>query len=109
MGQFNVSTVGNTLKAVLEGQFSPEEIGAFGNAYQAAVKKINPAQYELLLDVTKMPVIASDKQDELKQFLSMYKAAGFKKITMVMQSNAVLSMQTKRLAKEVGLTDFDVK
>lgn len=109
MEKFQVTTTGNTLKIVLEGKFENEDINAFGQAYSSAVSKINPSQFTLDLSIKDMSVVTADKQDGLKNFFLIYKKDGFKKVVMNVENNVILAMQAKRLAKEVGITDFEIK
>lgn len=108
MKKFSVNVEGNTLKIVLDGTFGDEDIEAFGQEYGAAVSKINPTQFTLELDARNMGVITTDKQEKLKQFFMLYKQTGFKTVTLRILDSAILSMQVKRLAKEVGITDFKI-
>ncbi|SHO47456.1 hypothetical protein [Anaerocolumna xylanovorans] len=109
MEKFSISVSGNALKIVLDGKFGDEDIASFGVAYQKAVSKINPAQVSLELDARNMGVITQDKQDKLKGFFILYKQTGFKKVTLRMTDSAILAMQVRRLAKEAGIEDFEIK
>lgn len=108
MKKFSIKVEGTTLKIMLEGSFGDEDIEAFGKEYGAAISKINPGQFTLELDARNMGVITPDKQDKLKQFFVLYKQQGFKTVTLRIENSAVLSMQVKRLAKEVGINDFRI-
>lgn len=109
MEKFSIDVTGDILKIVLDGKFGDDDIASFGAAYQQAVGKITPSQFNLELDVRNMGVITPDKQEKLKGFFILYKQTGFKKVTMRMQDSAILAMQVKRLAKEAGITDFEIK
>lgn len=109
MEKFSIKSTGNVLEIVLDGKFGDEDIASFGAAYQQAVGKIKPAQVNLELDARNMGVITPDKQEKLKGFFMLYKQTGFQKVTLRMQDSAILAMQVRRLAKEAGITDFEIK
>ncbi|BCJ95842.1 hypothetical protein acsn021_34110 [Anaerocolumna cellulosilytica] len=108
MKKFSIKIEGATLKIVLDGAFGDEDIEAYGKEYGAAISKINPNQFTLELDARNMGVITPDKHEKLKQFFLLYKQQGFKTVTLRIQDSAILSMQVKRLAKEVGINDFRI-
>ncbi len=109
MEKFSITVSGNVLKIVLDGKFGDEDIASFGEAYGQAVRKINPSQVSLELDARNMGVITPDKQEKLKGFFVLYKQTGFKKVVLRMEDSAILAMQVRRLAKEAGIEDFDIK
>ncbi len=109
MEKFSINVSGDVLKIVLDGKFGDEDIASFGAAYQQAVAKINPAQVTLELDARNMGVITPDKQEKLKGFFILYKQTGFRKVVLRMEDSAILSMQVRRLAKEAGIADFEIK
>lgn len=109
MEKFSINVAGDVLKIVLDGKFGDEDIASFGAAYQQAVGKINPAKVNLELDARNMGVITPDKQEKLKGFFVLYKQTGFKKVILRMEDSAILSMQVRRLAKEAGIEDFEIK
>jgi len=47
-------------------------------------------------------------QQMLKGILEMYKQMGFRNVTIIFGDNAIVKMQVKRLAKEIGFDNFNV-
>ncbi len=109
MEKFSITVSGDVLKIVLDGKFGDEDIASFGAAYGQAVRKITPSQVSLELDARNMGIITPDKQEKLKGFFILYKQTGFRKVILRMQDSAILAMQVRRLAKEAGIEDFDIK
>ncbi len=108
MGIYDVKTFQNTLTVTLEGKFTNEDTLSFLKAFNDGVKKIVPANTELIFHASKFQVLPADMHDALGNCFKLYKSLGFKKITMDMGDNVIVIMQVKRIAKEVGLDNFDI-
>lgn len=80
----------------------------FFKEFTDITNSIDPSQYELEIPAEGLSVATQDMQDSLKSALSLYKSLNFKKVTMKLGNNAVLGMQVKRLAREVGLDNFNI-
>lgn len=109
MGSYNFSTSFKEMNISFEGAFTPEDAQNFVNDFKNQVVKVNPATCYLNLDGTKLAISPAQMVDMLRSCFAMYKAAGFNHVTMNPGSNVVLRMQVSRLAKEAGLTDFELK
>lgn len=108
MGSFSIKSAQNELDIAFEGLFSPEDAKRFVTEFQKVVQKINPATCHLKLDGTKLSASPNEMQQMLKNVLSMYKQMGFKNVTIAFGSNAIVKMQVKRLANEIGFDNFNV-
>ena len=109
MEKFSIDVSEDELSIVLDGKFGDEDIESFGTAYGKAVAGINPEKVRLELDARNMGVITPDKQEKLKGFFILYKQTGFKKVVLRITDSAILSMQVKRLAKEAGIEEFEIR
>jgi len=97
------------------GSFGPADANGFVSDYNAILKAVNVNELELQFDCKELKVSGKDVKsgvdmtNMLKACLEMYKKDGFKKIIFNCEKNLVLKMQLQRLAKEVGLPNFEVK
>lgn len=108
MGTYNITHDQNTMIVKLEGKFDQDLTAQFVQAFQAEVGKIQPADTELRFLAGTFQVLGADMTDTLRGCFELYQKIGFKKILMDLGSNAVLSMQVKRLATAAGLKNFDI-
>jgi hypothetical protein len=108
MGAFDVSTGYNTLTVTLEGKFTQEDHPKFVAAFKAGVNKIQPANSDLIFNAGEFQVLATDMHEKLRECFILYKSYGFKKILMNIGDNIFVAMQVKRIAKDVGLDNFDI-
>lgn len=109
MGSYNITTSIGQINVSLEGSFTPENAQNFVKDFKTEVTKVNPATCHLVLDGTRLAISPAQMVDLLRNCFAMYKGMGFKRITMNPGSNVVLRMQVSRLAKEAGLTGFELK
>ena len=108
MGSFSIKAAGNSLDVVCEGLFAPEDAKRFVTEFQKESKKVNPATCQLTLDGSKLSTSPAEMQEMLSGILNMYKQMGFRNVTIAFGGNAIAKMQVKRLAKEVGIDNFNV-
>jgi hypothetical protein len=108
MASYKITQGLNTLRIELEGKFGPEIGDKYLTEFNAVVRKIQPANTDLIFKAADFQVLGSDLQDSLKQCFELYHKIGFKKISMDLGSNVILSMQVKRLAAAAGLTNFEI-
>lgn len=80
----------------------------FMRDFKQTVASIKASDFELIIDSVKMNVLTQELTDKLTQTMSIYKQAGFKKIIIEIQNNAVLKMQVSRVMRQAGLTDAEV-
>lgn len=102
------------LFATVGGNFGPDDCNGFVEDYNGKVKIINPNEYELKFDCTKLSVTGKNVSsgvnmtEMLQGCLELYKKDGFKKIAFDCKGNAIMGMQLRRLAKNVDLPNFVV-
>lgn len=107
----NYSIVLNTTEKkvflFVSGKADPEAVQGFFNEYQQTVKKIQPAEYELVVDCKEMQVETPDMQEKLSATFELYKETGFKQVTFEV-SSAIIKMQLNRIARKVSFTNASV-
>lgn len=108
MGSFSIKVASNSLDIVCEGLFTPDNAKSFVSEFQKESKKITPATCHLTLDGSKLSTSPAEMQQMLKGILEMYKQMGFRNVTIIFGDNAIVKMQVKRLAKEIGFDNFNV-
>lgn len=109
MGTYNFSTNGDKMNIALAGSFDKPTVEGFVAKFNTEVKKIQPAKCELVIETSQMQVQPGDMHDTLKGCFKLYGSAGFKKISMNVGDNVILAMQARRIAKEAGLSNVEVK
>lgn len=109
MGNFKVEPKDKQLFITLSGKFTPEDHPKFIAAFNDGVSKVTPKDTELVFDAGDFQVLSPDMHDKLAECFKLYDSKGFKKITMNIGANVFVSMQVKRIAKDVGLTNFEIK
>lgn len=108
MGTFKVTTAPNAINAVCEGMFTQADAKAYVDTFRKEAAKVNPATCHLMLDGSKLAVSPQEMQEMLKGVFALYKSMGFNNVTMKLGNNALLKMQISRLAKESGLSNFNM-
>ncbi|MDF2905039.1 MAG: hypothetical protein K0R34_360 [Herbinix sp.] len=103
-----IDKVRKTLKAEAHGKFNPADAGAFVEEYTKLVGQINPQEYTLSFDSTKLQVSSTDMVPLLTACLELYKKDNFKKIIFDCTSNATLKLQIHRLSKLVELPNYEI-
>lgn len=109
MGNYKLTPSANELDISFEGSFTPDDAKHFVEDFNKAVAAVNPADCHLNLDGSKLAISPAQMVDLLRSCFVLYKNAGFQHVTLNPGSNAVLRMQVNRLAKEAGLTDFELR
>lgn len=109
MGNYSIQTTATGMNTSFSGAFTPENAQAFVNDFKKEAAKVNPATCTLNLDGSKLAISPAQMVDLLRNCFVMYKTMGFNHIILNPGANAVLRMQVNRLAKEAGLTDFELK
>ena len=97
-----------TVYASVSGDFGPEDANDFVVDYTKIVKSIDPKEYDLKFDCTKLKVTANNMTEMLQACLEMYKNDGFKSVVFDCTGNVVMGMQLRRLGNSVGLQNFDI-
>ncbi len=103
MGSYKISTGKQTIDIMVEGLFNPDDAQSYLKDFNKAVSVINPLDYELILDCTKLSISPAEMQQLLKGCLELYKSLNFKSVTLKGGTNAILKMQMQRLCSSVGL------
>jgi len=104
----SVNPATKTVDMTVSGTFTPEKAQQFVNDYQSRIAKINASEYVLEFDCRDLDVVTQDMIPNLESCLALYKSSGFKKVEVGIRKSAIISMQLKRLAKNVDLTNFEV-
>ena len=106
--EFKTNTVLNSMNIVVRGSYTQEDARDFISEYQKQIKSINPPKFDLVVDCLELNVSKSDVVPMLQGCFEMYKKDGFKKIQCKITNNVTLKMQANRLARTVGLENFEV-
>ena len=105
---FKADNSSKTLFIAVRGSFTEEDGKAYIAEYLKQVKAIDVKSYKLFLDCTELNVTSQDLSTMLQGCFEMYKNDGFGSVQAKIINNAVLKMQLSRLAKNVGLGNFEV-
>lgn len=92
----------------VEGTFSQEDALAFINDYNKETSAIAAADYSIELDCTELNVSSPDVLPMLEQCYRMYQQTGFKHVVFKIARNPVLRMQLGRVARNTGLTNYEI-
>lgn len=112
--KFKLDIVNKKFCIVGIGSIEPEDAEYFVSEYTKNLKIIKSSDYELFFDCTQLRLAGKDIKSgidmtqSLKGCLTLYKADGFKKVTFDCKGNLTMSMQLNRLAREIGLSNFEV-
>ncbi|MFT4416398.1 hypothetical protein ACLM5H_21265 [Fredinandcohnia humi] len=104
----NVNLEKKTVDMTVSGTFTPEKAQQFINDYQHKLSSINASEFVLEFDCRDLDVVTQEMIPNLENCLALYKSTGFKKVEVGIRKSAIISMQLKRLARNVGLTTFEV-
>jgi P pilus assembly chaperone PapD len=99
---------GKIFYAEVHGSFKPEDANAFVTEYTQNVNSINPTEYELNFDSTKLKVNTQDMVPMLAACFEMYDKAGYRRIVFDCSGNPTLKMQINRVAKMTGLKNYEL-
>ncbi|HEX2938176.1 MAG TPA: hypothetical protein VHO66_04580 [Ruminiclostridium sp.] len=108
MANYSITKKPGRMVLILDGQLDEENAAKFFNDFTNETNKISPSQCTLEINVENLNVVTKDMQDSLKSCFELYHRAGFKKVTMHIMDNAILSMQVNRIASEAGLINFEI-
>lgn len=97
-----------TMTIAFKGSASDDDVMAFMDEYKKTLQHIKASEFTLQVDCTNMDLVPRDMIPKLESAYTMYKEAGFKKVVFQIKDNPVLSMQLKRIAKNIGLTNSEV-
>ena len=89
------------------GDFDRNVLSQYEKDISAAIASINPAATELRFDFTTLTVFVGDVESQVRYFLNRFKPIGFQKITFRCGASAILKMQANRIAKELGMGNFE--
>ncbi|MFS0674432.1 hypothetical protein [Ornithinibacillus sp. 179-J 7C1 HS] len=103
-----VNPAKKTIEMTVSGTFTPEKAQQFIDDYQSKVASINASEFVLEFDCRDLDVVTKAMIPTLENCLQLYKSSGFKKVEVGISKSAIISMQLKRLANNVGLTNFEV-
>lgn len=106
---YRITHTGNTL--LVEALSSKTEDASDATQYEkdisAAIAALNPAVTEFKFDFTKFTVFVGDTEMQIRYFLNQFKNVGFKKIVFMTGTSTILKMQSNRIAKELGMDNFE--
>jgi len=103
-----VNVAKKTIDMTVSGTFTPEKAQQFIDDYQKKVSSINASEFVLEFDCRDLDVVTQQMIPTLESCLELYKSSGFKKVEVGISKSAIISMQLNRLAKKVGLDNFEV-
>lgn len=103
-----VNVAEKTVDMTVSGTFTPEKAKQFVDDYQLKLSSVNTSEFVLEFDCRDLDVVTKEMIPDLENCLALYKSSGFKKVEVGIKKSAIISMQLKRLASNVGLTTFEV-
>ncbi|WP_150270989.1 hypothetical protein [Paenibacillus tepidiphilus] len=111
MGNFILHTddIHKQIRIELVGTFSEEEGLLSMQSYQQVINPLDPAEYELQIDCTKLNVTAPDVVHLLESCFLMFKNDGFTRIVLTLEHNPILKMQLSRLGRKAGLENLTIQ
>ncbi|WP_151734445.1 hypothetical protein [Paenibacillus tengchongensis] len=111
MGKFvlNTDEIHKQIYIELEGIFSEEDGLLSMQSYQQLVNPLDPSEYELRIDCTKLNVTAPDVVPLLESCFIMFKNDGFTKVVLTLEYNPILKMQLARLGRKAGLENLVIQ
>lgn len=104
----SVDSVNKIVHMTVAGQMTMEDANLFLEDYKTKITPLDGKQYALVVDCTEMKVLTPDMTDSLTGGMQLYKETGFYKVTYTVKGNAILKMQLSRIAKNAGLTNYEV-
>lgn len=108
MGDFIYEPKDHQLFITLSGKFTQEDHPKYIAAFTEGLSKVNPKDCKLIFDATNFQVLTADMRIRLAECFKLYQGCGFKKIIMYVEDNFFVNMQVKRIAAEVGLTNYEI-
>ncbi len=111
VGNFILHTddIHKQIRIELVGTFSEEEGLLSMQSYQQVINPLDPAEYELQIDCTKLNVTAPDVVHLLESCFLMFKNDGFTRIVLTLEHNPILKMQLSRLGRKAGLENLTIQ
>ncbi len=111
VGKFvlNTDEIHKQIYIELEGIFSEEDGLLSMQSYQQLVNPLDPSEYELRIDCTKLNVTAPDVVPLLESCFIMFKNDGFTKVVLTLEYNPILKMQLARLGRKAGLENLVIQ
>lgn len=105
-----VNRLNKTVDMVVSGTFEPHQADAFIKDYNMKLSAINPKEYVLQFDCRDMDLVTQENIPDLEKCFKLYSSSDFSKVIIgIKEGKPVLSMQLKRLARNVGLKNMDVQ
>ena len=104
-------SVNNAQKTVdiAVGELSSQEAAErFMNEYQAKIGGIQASEYVLHVNCENMKVVTTELAGSLEGAIGLYAQSGFQKIKFQAVVNPVLKLQLNRIARNVGLGNYEV-
>ncbi|NLL31570.1 MAG: hypothetical protein GX258_11195 [Clostridiales bacterium] len=113
--QFKLDKVNKVLFIKGVGAIGPADAESFIKNYNNYLSSINASEYTLEFDCVGFKVAGKDRETGtdmvpmLKACIEMYKKDGFKNVIFICTGNVIMGVQLKRLGREVGLINMEVK
>lgn len=107
MSEFVADKHKKTFTIFLEGY--PRDGGNFVNDLKAAVSKINPKEYTLVIDAYDLKAFRPKGLIVLEKSYQLYMSFGFREIIMILSSSITCRLQIRRIGNEVGYTGLFAK
>ena len=110
---FNKNTLAETLDIIVQGVYTKEDAENYVKEYLEAISNINTSKYTLKFDCINLKVTPTDVVPQLQGCFELYKKAEFKKVIAIISASnnlsaGVMKLQFNRLAKTVGLNNFEI-
>jgi hypothetical protein len=103
-----VNQAEKTIDMIVSGSFTPEQAQEFIKEYQQTLSAIKPEEFVLQFDCRDLNVVSQEMIPNLEACLAMYRDSGFNKVLVEIQNKPIIKLQLNRLARNVGLTNFEI-
>lgn len=102
---YKIEKTGYGVKLLFSGLINADEMKHWVVESHKTVKTL-PPKFGVFVDMRELKPLASDVQGVMQSGQILYKQAGMER-SVVILSNAIITMQFKRIAKETGIYEWE--
>eukprot|EP00130_Batrachochytrium_dendrobatidis_P008605 XP_006683480.1 hypothetical protein BATDEDRAFT_28986 [Batrachochytrium dendrobatidis JAM81] len=106
--EMKVNQGSKTIDMTVSGTFTPEKAQEFVADYKLTVAGVKANEYTLKFDCRELDVVTQEMVPNLEFCMNLYQESGFEKVEVGIKKSAIIKMQLNRIARNVGLTNFEV-
>jgi arginine/lysine/ornithine decarboxylase len=106
--KLNYNSDKKTFEVLAEGMFDLTDAENYKAAFLKKVTEFDPTQSILEIDCQNQGITGGEVQEVLKECYQIYKNCNFEKVIFIVGSSTILKMQLNRIAKEIGLPNYEI-